>query len=102
MHWYPISQNYVNGKLLGYTVFYRYYISWYSFESVNISSPNATQLTLKNLRPAQRYRISVAAFTAKGVGPRSWEFNATTGESIAFIKLHTSYIERETFFAIWR
>ena len=83
VYWYPIYPNYVNGKLLGYRIYYRYrqgYYSWSSYESVNTSSHNATYLKLTNLKPGYQYRVSVAAFTSKGVGPRSYEYSASTGE----------------------
>ena len=83
VYWYPISPNYVNGRLLGYSIYYRYrqsYYSWSSHESVNTSSHNATYLKLTNLKPGQQYRVSVAAFTSKGVGARSYEYSAMTGE----------------------
>lgn len=85
VRWYSIPQDYVNGILLGYTVYYRFDSYWHPYESVNTMSPNVTSITLKNLRPAHRYRISMAAFTSKGVGPRSYEYYATTGKAIAFI-----------------
>ncbi|KAL9953497.1 hypothetical protein ACROYT_G040920 [Oculina patagonica] len=78
--WYPLPQYYVNGKLLGYTIYYREYYDYYaSYKSVNTSSPFPLRFTLKDLKPGVRYRVAVAAFTSKGVGPRSYDYYATTG-----------------------
>ena len=37
-------------------------------------------VTLRGLMSAQRYYISVAAFTSRGIGPRSYQISITTGE----------------------
>ena len=80
VQWYPLQQYYANGKLLGYTIYYREYsYYWSSYKSVNTSSPYPSRFTLKDLKPGQRYRVAVAAFTSKGVGPRSYYYSATTG-----------------------
>ena len=76
VEWDPLSQNYANGKLLGYII---YYIDeWWLYKSVN-TSHYPTQLTLKGLKSAHVYYIAVAAFTSKGVGPLSDFANAITG-----------------------
>ena len=113
VHWNPLPQQYHNGRLLGYRVFFRKAVK-YSFP-VNASSVavyNSTCVTLNNLEPRQPYEISVTAFTSKGDGPRSAGYFVTTGTSdtimqslfsqevslraFVFVFLHTSYIFNAT------
>lgn len=82
--WNPVPRQYHNGRLLGYKVYFRetaYYSnpSESSSSSITVSNPNATYVTLTGLLPGQRYDVSVAAFTSKGVGPRSYRYYVTTG-----------------------
>ena len=82
VQWNPLSQDYANGKLLGYTIYYRETRSevwWTPDEKVNASSHYPTRFTLKDLKPGHRYRVRVAAFTSKGVGPSPYYYYATTG-----------------------
>ena len=80
VQWSPLPRQFANGKLLGYTIYYRdYNYFWSPYESVNTSSPYPTQFTLKNLKPAHEYLVAVAAFTSKGVGPWSAYEYAITG-----------------------
>ena len=80
VEWNPLSQQYANGKLLGYTIYYRdYNIIWSTYKSVNTSSPSLTRFTLKGLKLAHEYIVAVAAFTSKGVGPWSAREYAVTG-----------------------
>ena len=80
VEWNPLSQQYANGKLLGYTIYYRDYNTvWSTYKSVNTSSPSPTRFTLKGLKLAHEYRVAVAAFTSKGGGPWSAYEYAVTG-----------------------
>ncbi|PFX28263.1 Transmembrane protease serine 5 [Stylophora pistillata] len=80
VEWNSLSQIYANGKILGYTTYYREYNDWYSpHKTINTSRPYPTQLVLKGLKPAERYRVAVAAFTSKGRGPMSYYTYGTTG-----------------------
>ena len=79
MEWYPLPQYYANGKLLGYTIYFRETSYWSAYQSVNTSSPYHTQVRLKDLKPGRQYVVRVAAFTSKGVGPWSYNYYATTG-----------------------
>ena len=80
VEWNPLSQQYANGKLLGYTIYYRdYNIVWSTYKSVNTSGPSPTRYTLKGLELAHEYLVAVAAFTSKGVGPWSVHKYAITG-----------------------
>jgi len=80
VHWDPLPQQYANGQLLGYRVYFNEY-PYYSYleETVNTSSADVHMVILRNLKAAQRYRIRVAAFTSKGVGPWSYYRYITTG-----------------------
>ena len=84
VQWNPLSQQYANGRLLGYKVYYReytyYYYSYYA-KSVNTSSANVTMVILRDLRQATRYQVAVSAFTSKGEGPRSSWYSITTGNA---------------------
>ena len=80
IQWNPLPQQYHNGRLLGYRVFFRKAAS--SSFHVDVSSVvvyNSNWVTLKNLEPGQRYEISVTAFTSKGDGPRSDSYSVVTG-----------------------
>ena len=97
VEWNPLSKIYANGKILGYIIYYRESDNWWSpYKTVNTSSPYPTQFVLKGLKPAERYRVAVAAFTSKGRGPMSYSYFGTTGEIIHFSYKEAQYI----FFAI--
>ncbi|XP_015762664.1 PREDICTED: uncharacterized protein LOC107341715 isoform X3 [Acropora digitifera] len=72
VHWNPLPQQYHNGRLLGYRVFFRK-AGYYSFsvDARSIVVHNSSWVTLHNLEPGQRYEIYVTGFTSKGDGPRS-------------------------------
>lgn len=92
VEWSPLSQNFVNGKLLGYRIYYRessYY--WSAYQTVNTSSPYPTHAKLKDLKPGQQYTVYVAAYTSKGVGPFSYSYYATTGMSLLDNSLCINY-----------
>ncbi len=79
VEWDPLSQNYTNGKLLGYTIYFKEYnYYWSPNKSVDTSAHYPTRFMLKGLKPAHKYFVAVAAFTSKGVGPLSdFEYNIT-------------------------
>lgn len=79
VEWNPLPQYYANGKLLGYTIYYKEYDYWSPYKRVNTTTHYPTQLILKGLKGGHGYQIQVAAFTSKGVGPRSYRYYATTG-----------------------
>ena len=89
VQWNPLSQDYANGKFLGYTIYYRETSAFWSTpdEKVNTSSHYSTRFTLKDLKPGHRYRVRVAAFTSKGVGPPSYYEYVTTGMFLADLLL---------------
>ena len=83
--WNPLPQRFHNGRLFGYRVFFRrsaYYPNPFNTSGVVISSPNVTWALITGLGPAQRYDVSVAAFTPKGEGPRSSLYYVTTGTTL--------------------
>ena len=79
VQWDLLPQQYANGRLLGYRIYYYDYYS-YVTKTVNTSSPDVNMVTLRDLMSAQRYYIRVAAFTSRGTGPRSYQNSITTGE----------------------
>ena len=80
VQWDPIPPETANGILLGYRVFYQEY--WYSgmLQSMDTNSPKVHMLILRGLKSAQRYQISVAAFTSQGAGSQSYLRYITTGQ----------------------
>ena len=84
VNWDPLPEQYANGRLLGYDVYFQettYYPVSSNLSSVNVTT-NSTSVTLTGLRPGQRYHIYISAFTSKGVGPRSYFYYITTGRSL--------------------
>jgi len=83
VQWNPLPQQYANGRLLGYRVYFIEY-PYYSYleEIVNTSSADVHMVILRDLKAAQRYRIRVAAFTSKGMGPLSYYWYITTGNLV--------------------
>ena len=70
---------------MGYRVYFRrsaYYPVPFNSSSFVTSSPNITWALITGLGPAQRYDVSVAAFTYKGEGPRSSLHYVTTGKNL--------------------
>ena len=77
VHWNSLPQQYHNGRLLGYRVFFRKAANYsFSVDTSNVTVYNSTWVTLKNLEPGQRYEISVTAFTSQGDGPQSVGYSA--------------------------
>ena len=82
VQWDPLPHQYVNGRLLGYTIYY--YEDYYSYlsKSVSTSNPYVNIVILRGLKAANRYWLSVAAFTSKGPGTQSYWQSTTTGYSL--------------------
>ena len=81
--WNTLPRRFHNGRLLGYRIYFRrsaYYLNPFNTSGVITSSPNVTWALITGLGPAQRYDVSVAAFTPKGEGPRSSLYYVTTGK----------------------
>lgn len=80
VQWDPVPQQYVNGRLRGYRIHvyeYDYYVNF--VKTVHTGSPHVHMVILKELKAAQRYRITVSAYTSKGEGPQSYSRYITTG-----------------------
>ena len=61
VQWDPLPQEYVNGRLLGYRIYY-YEHSSYLTKTVNTSSPDVNMVTLRGLLSVQRYTCSGVYF----------------------------------------
>ena len=80
VEWDPLPPQYANGIILGYSIFYKDTQYYYSLEkTVNTSKPEDSHVILAGIQIDIRYRISVAAFTSKGQGPRSPYLYVTKG-----------------------
>ena len=81
VEWNPLPQQFANGRLLGYTVYFYEYYNWYKLtKSVSTSGPFVSMVILRGLKAATRYQIAVAAFTSKGAGTQSYWQHITTGD----------------------
>ena len=90
VQWEPLSQQYANGQLLGYSIYvyeYDYYAN--HIKTVHSNSASVHMVIVRGLKAAQRYRISVAAFTSKGVGPQSYYAYITTGNLLVSLSRYT-------------
>ena len=78
---HPISEEYHNGKLLGYNIFYETSCSAAPNLSgqVNVSA-STRRYILTGLLPGTEYNVKVAGFTSKGVGPYIWPQNVFTSK----------------------
>ena len=82
VQWNPLPQQYHNGRLLGYRVFFRKTAnSPFPVDVSSVAVYNTSWVTLNNLEPGQPYEVNVSAFTSKGDGPRSTHYIVTTGKS---------------------
>ena len=80
VQWDPLPQQFANGRLLGYTIYYHEYYYTYTKKSLKTRSPYVNMVILRGLGAATRYQIAVAAFTSKGVGTQSYWQYITTGD----------------------
>ncbi|KAM7442458.1 Protein sidekick-1 [Porites harrisoni] len=79
VQWDPLPQQFANGRLLGYTIYYHEYYYTYTKKSLKTRSPYVNMVILRGLKAATRYQIAVAAFTSEGVGTQSYWQYITTG-----------------------
>ena len=92
VQWEPLPQQYANGRLLGYSIYvyeYGYYAN--HIKTVHSNSDSVHMVIVRGLKAAQRYRISVAAFTSKGVGPQSYYAYITTGNLLVSLSRYTDF-----------
>ena len=80
VQWDPLPQQFANGRLLGYTIYYHEYYYTYTKKSLKTRSPYVNMVILRGLKAATRYQIAVAAFTSKGPGTQSYWQSITTGD----------------------
>ena len=85
VQWNALPQQFANGRLLGYTVYYYEYYNSYVVKSVSTRSPYVNMVILRGLKAASRYQIAVAAFTSKGAGTQSYWLYVTTGIFFLFL-----------------
>jgi len=79
--WDSIPQEFVNGRLQGYKVFYKNTRYYYNPEIiVTTNNSDITQVILPNIQTGERYQISAVGFTPRGQGPRSSYLYITKGE----------------------
>lgn len=80
--WNPLPVQDPNGRILGYNVYYKSFAQYYS-EKINIARINDTNMPraiLPNIPTGDYYKISVAALTTVGPGPRSYHVYKTKGK----------------------
>lgn len=86
--WSPLPEQYINGRLLGYRVYFQKtahnYLDPVASKAwrVKVTNPNTTRVTFSGLKPAQLYDIDVTAFTSKGEGPRTFRTSVKTGATL--------------------
>ena len=85
VQWNALPQQFANGRLLGYTVYYYEYYNSYVRKSVSTRSPYVNMVILRGLKAASRYQIAVAAYTSKGAGTQSYWLYVTTGIFFIFV-----------------
>ena len=69
--WFTLPQDDVGALFLrGYRV---YYLNYNTYQTKNVTvRPDQLQVELTDLDPYTSYKISIAAFTTMGEGPRSY------------------------------
>ena len=88
--WEPVPREFLHGFLAGYRVTYKaVYVGDLPVDSETVISrdvgPAITYLTLQNLVPLAVYRITVAARTNKGPGPRGVTFGGKVLKRVGII-----------------
>ena len=81
--WDPLPFQYANGRILGYNVYYKRPPHYFSSEKIaRINDKNMPRAILPNIPTGDYYRISVAAFSSVGTGPRSYHVYKEKGKYI--------------------
>lgn len=80
--WSKPPSNAINGRLLGYRVYYHSIKNPQDIFKKTVNNPNERNVTLSGLGKFTRYKISVVAFTRKGEGVASPGRGGTTLEDI--------------------
>ena len=84
VRWSSIPPGSVNGKLLGYKIYYKKACTSDVIKVLSASS-TSTELSIRNLQLLTEYRIEVAGFTKKGVGVKSRPVYAKIGILLLFL-----------------
>lgn len=81
MHWEPLPQRFVHGRLLGYQVEYRLVEAGYlnTWKTITVGD-NDHEATITNLKKYGAYAFQVGAFTRKGRGTLSKAYMIRTDE----------------------
>ena len=81
MHWEPIRQQYVHGRLLGYHVEYRRVEAGFlnTWKTITVGANN-NAATITGLKKYGAYVFQVGAFTRKGSGTLSKAYMIRTDE----------------------
>lgn len=82
--WSKPPSNAINGKLLGYRVYYHSIKDPENVFNITVNNPNDKNVTLTGLAKFSTYKISVVAFTRKGEGVASPGRGGTTLEDSKF------------------
>ncbi|XP_074633719.1 cell adhesion molecule DSCAML1-like isoform X3 [Acropora palmata] len=80
--WNKPPSNAINGKLLGYRVYYHSIKDPENVFNITVNDPNERNVTLTSLAKFSTYKISVVAFTRKGEGVASPGRRGATLEDI--------------------
>lgn len=81
--WDPLPFQYANGRILGYNVYYKSLTHYYSSsEKIARINENMPRAILPNIPTGDNYKISVAAFSSVGTGPRSYHVYKRKGKYI--------------------
>ena len=84
VEWNAMPNNSVPGILKGYIVNITHESSHYNFQTF-CTNKTVLKMEIKELRKYANYKVSIAAFTVKGVGPYSNSVSVTTDEDSKFI-----------------
>ena len=75
VQWTAIPSNKVDGRLVGYKVYYRVGDGEFSSRTVG---PDVHEIRIDIANVPEPYEIRVAGFTNAGVGPMSWRRRVTS------------------------
>ena len=82
VHWSHISNDSVNGVLRGYKVFYRSPLGDGNYSMVTVGPSISHVIISENFLYTDIYEVSVAGFTAVGVGVKSESVPVQPGKGV--------------------
>ena len=77
VQWAAIPSNKLDGRLVGYKVYYRVGNGEFSSKTVG---PDVHEIRIDIANVPEPYEIRVAGFTNSGIGPMSWPQRITSAE----------------------